>query len=109
MRVGGLELEGGIEEERRPVDIGELRIEGAIELLRPIGSTDCADTELFVASIGQTAVVQHVAYREVEAQVRAVGDAPGVAREEVYREAITQLLGGEYSCSQVRCARGRCG
>ena len=62
----GLELEGGIEEERRPVDIGELRIEGAIELLRPVGSTDCADTELFVASIGQTAVVQHVAYREVK-------------------------------------------
>ena len=49
---GGLELEGGIEEERRPVDIGELRIEGAIELLRPVGGTDRADTELFVATIG---------------------------------------------------------
>ena len=59
----GLELKRGIEEEGRPIHIGELRVEGAIKLLRPIGSAKRTDTQLLIATIRQATIVQHVAYR----------------------------------------------
>ena len=50
--LGGLELERRVEEEGRPIDVRELRVEGAIELLFALCRADRTDTKLLVASVG---------------------------------------------------------